>query len=136
MNDMNTMSKNVISGQRLTFIQGALLVISIVGVFGVLSIWAPVGVLLIALVLIAFAGGAGLGKVAAVLVPATVVAIVVRAELIAAHPVEVRTFLLGGIVIVIVLGVGALAGARVRGLLRRHLQASNPMDKEQGGYKE
>lgn len=113
------MLKNVLSGQRLTFIQGALLVVGVVGVFSVLSIWAPVSVLLLALVIIAFAGGASLGKGAAMLVPAAVVVVVARAELVAAHPVEVRTFLFGGIVFVIVLGVVALVGARVRGLLHR-----------------
>jgi hypothetical protein len=116
---MKEMSTQVLGGPRLTFIRAALLVVSVLGVFGVLSIWAPVGVLLIALVVIAFAGGAGLGKSAVVLVPLTVVAIVVRAELIAARPVEARTFLLGGVAMVIALGGVALIGAQARRLLRR-----------------
>lgn len=126
INNMKRMSRNITGGQRLTCTRGTLLVLSVVGVFGVLSVWAPVSVLLIALVVIAFAGGAGLGKRAAVIVPAAVVVIVVRAELVAAHPVEVRTFLLGGTVIVIVLGVVALVGARVRRLLDRLYAGQQP----------
>ena len=76
-------------------------------------------ILLIALVLIAFAGGAGLGKGAAVLVSLTVMAIVGRAELIAAHPVDLRIFLVGGIGIAIVPGGVALVGASARRLVRR-----------------
>lgn len=121
-----TMSKNILNGQRLTFIQGVLLVVGVVGVFSVLSIWAPVSVLLLALVIIAFAGGVGLGKGAAILVPAAVVVVLVRAELVAAHPVEVRSFLFGGIVFVIVLGVVALVGARVRRLLGRLSTGQQP----------
>jgi hypothetical protein len=120
------MAKSILSGRRLTFIQGVLLVVGVVSVFSVLSIWAPVNVLLLALVVIAFAGGASLGKGAAILAPAAVVVVVVRAELVAAHPVEVRTFLFGGIVFVIVLGVVALVGARVRRLLGRLSTGQQP----------
>jgi hypothetical protein len=101
---------------RLTFIQASFLVAC---VFGVLSIWASLDVLFIALMVIAFVGGASLGKGAVILVPLTEVALMVRAELIAPHPVEVRTFLLGGVVITLALGGIALVGARTRHLLRR-----------------
>jgi glycerol-3-phosphate acyltransferase PlsY len=124
--NVERMQKNLLTGQRLTFIQGTLLVVGVVGVFSVLSIWAPVSVLLFALVIIAFVGGASLGKGAAILVPAAVVIVIVRAELVAAHPVEVRTFLFGGIVFVIMLGVVALVGVRVRRLLRRLSTGQQP----------
>jgi hypothetical protein len=123
---MKAMSTYVLGARRFRFIQAALLVVSVVGVFSVLSIWAPVSVLLLALVIIAFVGGASLGKGAAILVPAAVVVVVVRAELVAAHPVEVRTFLFGGIVFVIVLSVVALVGVRVRRLLRRLSAGQQP----------
>ncbi len=126
INDLKRISRKIMGGQRLTWIQAALLVVSIVGVFGVLSIWAPVDVLLIALVFIAFAGGAGLGKGAIVLVPLTVAAIGVRAELVAVHPVEVRSFLLGGVAIAVVLGSVAFVGTRIRRLLRRPSARQQP----------
>lgn len=116
---MKALSTLVLGRSRFRFIQTALLIASVVGVFGVLSIWAPVGVLLLALVVIAFAGGVGHGKGAFVLVPLTVVAIGVRAELVAEHPVEMQAFLLGTVVIVIALGSIALVGARARRWLRR-----------------
>lgn len=115
----NKTSTHVLGKPGITFIRAALVMVSVVGVFGVLSIWAPVGVLLVALVVIAFAGGVVLGKGAVVLVPLTEVAVAVRAELIAAHPVVVRTFLLGTVAIVIVLGGVALLGAWTRRLLRQ-----------------
>jgi hypothetical protein len=120
------MPKHILSGQRLTFIQGTLLVVAVVGVFSVLSIWAPVNVLLLALAIIAFAGGVSLGKGAAMLVPAAVVVVIARAGLVAAHPVEVRTFLFGGIVFVIGLGVVALVGVWVRRLLPRPSTGQQP----------
>jgi hypothetical protein len=119
LKNMKATPARILHGSRFRLLQAALLVISIVGVFAVLSLWAPVDLLLIVLVVIAFSGGAGLGKRAGVLVSLTVAAIVVRAELVAAHPVRVRTFVLGGLVIVMVLGGVALVGAQARRVLRR-----------------
>jgi len=109
----------VLGGSPFAFVRAVLLIVGVVSVFVVLSIWAPVGVLLIALVVISFAGGASLGRGAVVLVPLTVVAIAVRAELVAAHPVKMQTFLLGGVVVVIALGGVALIGTQARRLLGR-----------------
>jgi hypothetical protein len=120
------MAKRILIGRRLTFMRSVLLVVGVIGVFSVLSIWAPVSVLLFALVIIAFVGGVSLGKGAAILVPAAVVAVLTRAELVAAHPVGVRTFLFGGIVFLIVLGAVALVGARVRRLLNRLSTGQQP----------
>src|SRR6202035_5159049 len=53
--------------KQATTLQGVLLVVSVVSVFAVISIWAPVGILLVALLIIAFAGGAMLGKMGAIL---------------------------------------------------------------------
>lgn len=127
---MKAASTHILDRPRFTFMRAALLVVSIVGVFSVLSIWAPVRILLIALVLIAFAGGAGLGKGAAVLVSLTVMAIVGRAELIAAHPVDLRIFLVGGIGIAIVPGGVALVGAQRVAWYADDLLASSPVDKK------
>jgi hypothetical protein len=122
----NKTSTHVLDKPGIAFIQAALITVGVVGVFGVLSIWAPVSILLLALVIIAFAGGASLGKGAAILVPAAVVVIVVRAELVATHPVEVWTFLFGGIVFLIVLSIVALIGARLRRLLGRLSTGQQP----------
>ena len=121
---MKTM--DIVGTPRLMVIQSVLLVISIVAAFAVLSIWAPVDVVIGAVVCIAFAGGAILGKGAIVLVPLTVAAIVVRAELIAVHPVALRSFLLGGGAMGVVLVSVAFVGTRIRRLLRRPSARQQP----------
>lgn len=123
---LERIQKKLTSVKRPAFIRSALLVIGVIGIFGVLSIWAPVSVLLIALVVIAFVGGASLGKGAAILVPVAVVVIVARAEFVTARPVEVQTFLLGGIVFLLLLSMVALVGARVRRVGRRPSAGRRP----------
>jgi hypothetical protein len=109
--------------KQTTTLQAVLLVVSVVSVFAVISIWAPVGILLVILLIIAFAGGVLLGKMGAILVSFTTMVVIVRAEIVSMHPLRPQTLLFGVGALVIVLGGVGLSGSLVRLVLRRHLNS-------------
>jgi hypothetical protein len=92
----------------------------------VLAIWVPVGFLLIALVVIAFVGGAFFGNTAILLVPATMVAVSVRGELVSRHPMKPQTFVFALVGMAIFLSGLAFSGARGWPFVRRRFGHRQP----------
>jgi hypothetical protein len=106
---------------RYSISQIAFLVVSTVGTFAVLSIWAPVNIILIVLAAIAFVGGAAFGRICMLIMPTTVALIVIRAELVSTHPVRLPTFLLGTTALVAVIGGLAFGGSLIRQIAMQFL---------------
>lgn len=95
------------------------LMICVWAVFGVLSLWVQVGVLLAALAGVALLGGVFLGHLTVYVAPFTVLAILVRAEVVTKSPVKLAIFVPGVAVVIVVMAALAFGGTRVRIAVRR-----------------
>jgi hypothetical protein len=104
---------------RRLLVQGGPLVLGNWGVFAILSIWAPVEVLIVAVALLAFVASATLGAFGVVLSSLAVAVIAVSSELASSHPLSAHRFLTSGSLAVCLLVLCGLVGCTVRVLFRR-----------------
>lgn len=105
--------------RRRLLMQAGLLVLGNWAVFGILSIWAPVEVLIFAAALLALVAGATLGALGVVISSLAVAVIAVSSELASSHPLSTHRFLTSGLLAICLLVLCGSAGYAVRVLLRR-----------------
>ena len=103
--------KPVISNPtRKTVFQVVLFAALIVSVSALLPRIMPMGIWLGILAMVVLCGGFTIGRLAVVISPLVVAAIGVRAELVAATPLQIKMFLLGGSVILVMIVLLAAVG--------------------------
>lgn len=87
--------------------------------FAILSIWASVDGVMLAVAILAFAAGATLGVLGVVTSPLAVAVIAVCAELTSSDPLSAHRFLVTGLLAIFLLVLSGLAGYALRVLCRR-----------------
>lgn len=80
----------------------------------VMALWAPLGVILGAWAILAFCGGALLGRRGVLAAPLVLVVLAVRAEVVRPRPLASGRLLAGGVLVLVALVGIALAGCPVR----------------------
>lgn len=104
---------------RARRLQEAAVAFGIWAVFAILSIWAPLEVLILAVAAVAFVAGATLGVRGVAASTMAIIALSVFAELSSTHPLSTHTFLRSGVFAVCLVVVCGLAGHALRVVVHR-----------------
>jgi hypothetical protein len=118
--------RDAMSGRWWLVFGGVLFAVCLVGVISLLAIWVSAGVAIVALLVLSLAGGFVLGKTGVLVAPSVLLVFAISAELRSSHPLDKQSFLIGGGLLLGLVWLAALAGAKTRRRNREVAPGASP----------